>query len=249
MRRTRRGGRRTILILSLLLVFLSVSQVFSQEIQSIPLQVQPLPVTLAQWKNTSDDYFSQVKTTEVGYLLWSHFPVKVYLEQPSPSSLEDNSAQAKRLETWARVGHLAISHWSQYLPLVVVSQAEEADILIKREYPPLGGQINPQTGLREGMRARSGQTSYELYWSSSNQPPLLLHKMTIKIHPGLSEKALLAALEHELGHALGIWGHSLLPTDRLYASQSSAAQSISLRDINTLKRIYQQPTRLGWPPS
>jgi predicted Zn-dependent protease len=59
-------------------------------------------------------------------------------------------------------------------------------------------------------------------------------------------KYLPAAARHEFGHALGIWGHSLEETDVMYYSQVGEPPSISARDINTLKRIYQQPTRLGW---
>jgi predicted Zn-dependent protease len=33
----------------------------------------------------------------------------------------------------------------------------------------------------------------------------------------------------------------------MYFSQVREPPPISARDINTLKRIYQQPTRLGWP--
>ena len=71
--------------------------------------------------------------------------------------------------------------------------------------------------------------------------------MTIEISPGLSQLAILAATRHELGHALGIWGHSLHQNDALYFSQVSDFPPISPRDINTLKKIYQQPTQIGWP--
>ncbi|XTZ12993.1 MAG: peptidase, partial [cyanobacterium endosymbiont of Rhopalodia inflata] len=35
-------------------------------------------------------------------------------------------------------------------------------------------------------------------------------------------------------------------TDALYFSQVRSLSPISVRDVNTLKKIYQQPTRLGW---
>ena len=40
--------------------------------------------------------------------------------------------------------------------------------------------------------------------------------------------------------------NSLVTSDALYFSQVPNPPSISARDINTLKRIYQQPTLLGW---
>ncbi|MDY6806095.1 MAG: peptidase, partial [Cyanobacteriota bacterium] len=42
------------------------------------------------------------------------------------------------------------------------------------------------------------------------------------------------------------WGHSEEERDVMYYSQVGSPPPISARDINTLKRIYQQPTRLGW---
>jgi len=45
---------------------------------------------------------------------------------------------------------------------------------------------------------------------------------------------------------LGIWGHSLLQTDIMYFSQVRKPPFISIRDVNTLKRVYEQPTSLGW---
>ena len=51
---------------------------------------------------------------------------------------------------------------------------------------------------------------------------------------------------HEIGHALGIWGHSPEVTDALYFAQVRQPPLISARDVNTRKRVYAQPTRLGW---
>ncbi len=48
-----------------------------------------------------------------------------------------------------------------------------------------------------------------------------------------------------LGHALGIWGHSQLETDALYFSQVRKPAFISVRDVNTLKKVYEQSTALG----
>jgi predicted Zn-dependent protease len=71
--------------------------------------------------------------------------------------------------------------------------------------------------------------------------------LTIQLSPDQSDRYTLATARHELGHALGIWGHSPLETDAMYFSQVRDSPEISIRDVNTLKHIYEQPTRLGWP--
>ncbi|MDY6897650.1 MAG: peptidase, partial [Cyanobacteriota bacterium] len=68
----------------------------------------------------------------------------------------------------------------------------------------------------------------------------------ILLSPSQTGKYLLAASRHELGHALGIWGHSKDKGDALYFSQVRNPPLVSARDVNTLKKIYQQSTSLGW---
>ena len=49
-----------------------------------PLKVHPLPPSLA--KISPDlkpgNYFDQIESTPFGYLIWSEFPIKVYLDRP-----------------------------------------------------------------------------------------------------------------------------------------------------------------------
>ncbi|WP_017651230.1 hypothetical protein [Fortiea contorta] len=186
-----------------------------------PSSSHPLPPTLTKWQDTtnSGDYFDQVTPTQVGYLVWSRFPIRVYIEP-----------QAK---VWIQGVLQAVQEWNNYLPLLVVKQPETADIQILRKVPPLQG---------KPLRARSAQTSYEFYINNH----VLSHRFTILLSPSQTGEYVPAAIRHELGHALGIWGHSLLPTDALYFSQVRQPPLISPRDINTLKKVYEQPTSLGW---
>lgn len=196
------------------------------------LLAHPLPPTLEAWEDPLEkgDYFEQIKPVEVGYLVWSEFPVKVFVDASGDSQ-----------GRWANAVKSAVQEWGKYLPLEVVGNDQEADIKILRRRPPL--RRNSDGKLE---RARSAETLYEYYTRSSvNSPTVLLHRQKILISP-LAEVMVLAAARHELGHALGIWGHSPRETDALYYSQVRNPPPISASDINTLKRIYQQPTRLGW---
>ena len=187
----------------------------------------PLPTTLRQWQDPTNngDYFEQIKSTEVGYLIWSQFPVKVYIENT-------------QIQAWLQT-IAAVQEWNVYLPLQIVEKPEIADIVISFQIPPLR-----KANL---LRARSALTSYQLYIDRvSPSASVLSHRCKVILSPHQPSRYIKAAALHELGHALGIWGHSLVPSDALYFSQVPNPPKVSARDVNTLKRIYQQPTRLGW---
>jgi len=200
-----------------------------------PLQAHPLPATLAQWQDpdSQGDYFSEVQTTPAGYLVWSNFPVKIYIEVPSPPT---NTSVA-----WVNAASDAIEAWGAYLPLQTVDRPENADITIARRRPP------PERSANGSFRARSALTRYEFYTrQGENNAEILAHRFEIAISPTQTGDYVRTAILHELGHAIGIWGHSPVETDALYFSQVRQPQGISVRDVNTLKRVYEQPTRLGW---
>ncbi|MBD2625663.1 peptidase [Trichormus variabilis] len=207
-----------------------ISRSFTEEMST--QKPHPLPPTLEIWqdKTSSGDYFDKITPTEVGYLIWSSFPVRVKIEIPTRISAEQS-------QLWVNNVLQAVQEWSVYLPLEVVEKAEIADIKIFRKAPPL--QLEPHSKI---PRARSALTSYETYTNNN----ILLHRFTILLSPSQTGEYAKAAARHELGHALGIWGHSPLQTDVLYFSQVRKPPSISARDVNTLRRIYEQPTSLGW---
>lgn len=216
---------------------------------SLPVpQSHPLPPTLAQWQDAtgSGDYFSEIKLTPGGYLVWCQFPVKVYVEQPTDST--ESSSSAQRFQKWVDAVLQAIREWSVYLPLDVVAQPATADISILRSRPPLQASLNRETGQFNIPRARSAETRYEFYFRKTVDAPegVLSQRFTIQLSPDQTVDYTLATARHEFGHALGIWGHSPLETDVMYFSQVRNSPHISARDINTLKRVYEQPTRLGW---
>lgn len=227
-----------------------------------PLQAHPLPPILAQWhESKAGDYFDQIDVVPVGYLVWSHFPLTVYIQPPTAAELA-NAFTAQRSNAWIRAVSQAVQEWNRYLPLERVDQLEGADITVLRSSPPLQfetpkvtnqdnptGQVLQEPTLRIG-RARSAVTTYKVYVKGSLKDvaskPMLALRCTVQLRPDQASQYLQAAARHELGHALGIWGHSRSQTDVMYFSQVRNPPPISPRDLNTLKQIYKQPTRLGW---
>ena len=206
------------------------------------LKAHPLPLSLAQWSDPSNrgDYFDRVQKTQPDYLVWSEFPIKVYVQSIEASEV----ANPARAQAWIKAVSQAVQEWSVYLPLQVVNQVEVADIVVRRSFLPL----RATSGQRSvPQRIRAAETRYELYKKSlPNALVVLAHRCLVVVQPNQAGTYVLASARHELGHALGIWGHSSLETDALYFSQVRNPPLISPRDINTLKRIYEQPTRLGW---
>lgn len=201
-----------------------------------PLESHPLPPTLQQWQDNSNngDYFDKIQTLPFGYLIWSRFPIRVFIQ----ATRTEGPHTAGPPQSWTQAVAQAVQDWAIYLPLQIVDQQEGADIEVLYERPPLS---NGQ------MRARSAQTTYELYLEKRDNQEVLSHRCKILLSPTQVGKYVGAAARHELGHALGIWGHSPVGTDVLYFAQVPSPPIISIRDINTLKRIYEQRTGLGWP--
>jgi predicted Zn-dependent protease len=211
------------------------------ECQLPPAQTYPLPPSLAQWQDTEQrgDYFDQVQPTPWGYLIWLQFPIRVYIQAPEgPAS----TASFQRTQAWFEAIQHALHDWKPYLPLVLTETPEMADIRVWRSQPPI--QRRPDGQLE---RIRAAETRYEFYLQPTGGTPRLAHRFQIFLTPNQSAAHTLATARHELGHALGIWGHSLQATDALYFSQVRQSPSISPRDINTLKRVYEHPTQLGQP--
>jgi predicted Zn-dependent protease len=195
-------------------------------------QRYPLPDRLAVVGDPSGDYCDRLDRTPVGSLIWTKFPVAIFLDRAN--------SKAPRETAWLNAVRQAIGDWDRYLPLIETNDPEKADITIRRGSVPIqrekDGRIKP---------IRFAETRFVFYLHNDR----LWHRMTITLSPNQADASMLAGARHELGHALGIWGHSDRESDIMYFSQVKQPPEISRRDVNTLKRVYGEPTRLGGPVS
>jgi predicted Zn-dependent protease len=66
--------------------------------------------------------------------------------------------------------------------------------------------------------------------------------------PYSQERARITSL-HELGHALGLWGHSTNINDIMYGSGTIVATAISYDDARCIKKLYELPADISEVPA
>ena len=230
-------------VISLLMIIATNLVVLAQSDTSLPeLKTYPLPESLENYRSSStDNYFSQIQTHKVGSLIWTEFPIQIYVESPA----DDLSISAlEKFKQWQKAVQAGIDLWRPYLTMTIVEESENADILIYYRQPELKIKLNPETGLYDLPRVKAATTRIQFSFTRTD-PPQLKHQMTIEVNPRQTYDYLVSNIAHELGHALGVWGHSENPKDIMYFAHTRDIPPVSDRDVNTLKMIYQQPTRLG----
>jgi hypothetical protein len=173
----------------------------------------------------SEDYFASVRKFTGGTVArWRSTPVRIHLPSGSPDS-------------WQRSLEAGVKHWNQYLAVNVVPPTQPADIDVIWE-----NHLVPQYLGVTRLIMPPGQMQVQIYML---RPTYYL--------PEIPERMLQGAFLHELGHALGIFGHSDSKDDLMYATEiipgtkgkGSEIRFAALgdRDVKTLKRIYaMQPT-------
>jgi len=131
-----------------------------------------------------------------------------------------------------KIAQKAVEIWSKYVQLVLINNAKDAHIVIN--WDENGSNVTDPVKVLNGNGASHQYVIQAGYYKYSNH----LDKF----------------LMHEIGHALGILGHSDNPKDIMYnfkeikagkniksVSINSAPEEPSRRDINTLIKIYNSP--------
>lgn len=169
------------------------------------------------------DYFDQIKHFDNDTVArWRTQPVRIHLPSGSP-------------ESWQRSLDVGIKRWGQYIQLQVVPSTDPAEIEVSWV-----NHLTPQYLGITRLTMPPGQMQVQIFML---RPTYYL--------PEIPERVLQSAFEHELGHGIGIFGHSTSHDDIMYAFEIGSTgkgkgadmkfANISERDIATLKRIYNSP--------
>jgi predicted Zn-dependent protease len=183
------------------------------------------------------DYYEEVAGPSVG-LQWTQFPVKVYADS-TPGR-------------WQRPLQYGLDAWNNLLPLRRVSARQEADIIISWARLPegmMGKERSFRLAVKENDKVVRRQKTSSIILENSHH---------------LSGSQMRLTLLHELGHALGINGHSGNSRDVMLSEvyemnveamtwQTGGTErhaevpwrlidtKLSRRDVNTLIRLYNCP--------
>jgi tetratricopeptide (TPR) repeat protein len=177
-----------------------------------------------------EDYLDEI--TEGGrFVRWSlsKMPLKVYIES-SPIGIRNFQpgfvSQVRRaLEVWAGV----LNHQMSFTP---VSSPEQADIRVTwtNTIDTRGHSGDGGTAYTAGLmipHIRNDQIEYM---------DVKIATFDIKGNPQSSDIIYAVAI-HELGHSMGLLGHSDNPNDIMYA-ENQHVTTPSQRDLATIRRLY-----------
>ncbi len=195
-------------------------------------QVRTLQVALErQPPGQRPGYASSIATTSLGPPVLKHWCVWVQPAAATPANRWD--------QRWLDQVSSALTTWRALVPLTLVDNPDQANVLIHRQRPA-------RRQVAGVWRASNGRTQLQVVDVQRQGRRRLEPLVKVMVSPGLRAEALQATALHELGHAFGLWGHSSVPTDVLAISQGERPVLVpSQRDRLTLAWVMQQSTRFG----
>ncbi len=188
-------------------------------------------------KPFANNYIEQVPA-EVGVVRWdlSSFPLKISIQKKVkglPDYFETEIIRA--LNQWRES--------TRFVKYNIVDNTENANIII--EIVPMPKDVCNQAGCHYAV----GVTTPMI----TNKG--ILHKMTITLYDKdplgtyFTDKELYNTVLHEMGHALGIMGHSYNSNDLMYMADENSSslfnqyrsgfQYLSQADLNTINLLYR----------
>ena len=175
------------------------------------------------------DYRQRLKPTAAGWPVRSSWCVWI---EPLVPGTPASSFEAR----WQRAVEAALATWQGELPIQRVATADQAQVRLWRQRPPL------TSGPDGALRASHGRALLELRQVQRLGQWQLEPLVEVLISPGQRPEAIQATSLHELGHAFGLWGHSDQGGDVMAVSPTARpVLFLSPRDRATLRWLLRQP--------
>ena len=184
----------------------------------------PPPGSTASPEASATDYRHALSPTPAGWPRRHHWCLWVEpVSDPGPTGI------------WERRWHgavlAALASWQRQLPITLVDNPAQAQVLVQRRRPPI-----------QRNRASHGRALLQLVEVRRGGPWQLEPRVEVLISPGQNPRAIQATALHELGHAFGLWGHSNRAGDAMATSPGSQpVLELSPRDRATLRWLQGQP--------
>lgn len=178
-------------------------------------------------KIASQDELDKYKDNYLDYVLsgtdeakkWASFPVKVYIEPKKQKAI----CQSAFMQWQERT--------NKFISFIFVPTPNEAQIIVT---------------LRDKLENSATNESYiaglsKPYYQGENIIKSDMKILTIDPNTGndLEDSFIYFATLHEIGHSLGMKGHSPKQEDVMYAKSSTAKAELSQRDLNTINLFYR----------
>ena len=170
------------------------------------------------------DYRHALKPTPAGWPRRQHWCVWV-------EPITDRGPTGIWQERWHRAVLAALATWQRQLPITLVDDPNQAQVLVQRRRPPI-----------QHNRASHGRALLQLMEVRRGGPSQLEPRVEVLISPGQGPTGIQATALHVLGHAFGLWGHSDQAGDAMAAQpETKPVLELSRRDRATLQWLQGQP--------
>jgi len=179
------------------------------------------------------DYLAQIMSnTKDRVYRFVNMPVRVYIQPPPKPEFELACERAWQNWQFRSVGLVSF---------IRVPRADQARVRIL--WAHLGDSTLGGHTITNGTSFSIGGVPLPVFMprSKTDVPP---QEIDLNLDPILREDAELQPLlvenlvTHEIGHALGLIGHSLNRDDMMY-TETDVFSRITQRDLNTLRRLYK----------
>ena len=192
------------------------------------------------------DYFEQITLFSGGRITrFTQMPIRVHIS-PTLKALPYLNEIRYAMRTWetATDGEIRFQE---------TETLEQADIRVTSTYTGSLSFLDTQLGSAELTRLEQGRytvsgTDVQAQNANADQPANTAANFSVEVilvlesdgtTGELSQEKMRTVCLHELGHAIGLWGHSPNNDDVCHAM--ATAQHPTPRDINTLLKIYNTP--------